>query len=328
MSATVTQLMVDDSMNGGDDTITLGRPFPRFPILTTMTRGLQGIFIIGGPTGVGKSTLAAHLAADVVSEDYPGVYYETENRLKRWRPDGTSYLYSLAVARMRASYGIDARFDHLAYCTEYADALTTLRQRLAGFLVVDTIQGSLGREDYDATRDASAHNGINQRVHDFISLANEGYAVIVVSQINDRRRKAPPLLHHLKLSGALEQAAWIMAGYGEAAGSARSVRAFAVRKYRQTPPAEYRDAVLHLAVDDRERLTEAGLATASGAAAGGRELPDEPVLRALAQSAHPLTPTELAAKAKVPLRTVKRRLHEYRAAGKVEHVAGGKYGAK
>lgn len=41
----------------------IGRPFSRFPSLTTMTFGLQGIFVIVGATGVGKSTLAAHLAA-------------------------------------------------------------------------------------------------------------------------------------------------------------------------------------------------------------------------------------------------------------------------
>src|SRR4029434_2363589 len=80
-----------------------GRPFPRFPTLTEMTHGLQGIFILAGRTGIGKSTLAAHLAADAVGPDFPGVYYESENRLVSWDGD-RRIVRSLAVDRMRHAY--------------------------------------------------------------------------------------------------------------------------------------------------------------------------------------------------------------------------------
>src|SRR5262245_49784399 len=91
------------------ETSTTGRPFPSFPILTELINGLHGIVFIAGVTGIGKSTLAAHLAADVVAPDYPGVYYESENRYV----DAAGSKRSLAVDRMAASYGDDARFEHL-----------------------------------------------------------------------------------------------------------------------------------------------------------------------------------------------------------------------
>jgi hypothetical protein len=231
------------------------------------------------------------------------------------------------VRRIFQSYGADPRLAHLEYATDYDAALSLLRRYARGFLVIDTIQGAIGRDAY--SREAGAHDDLNQKVHDIISLVGEGYAVLVVSQINDRQRQAPPLLHHLKLSGALEQATWIAAGYGKPAGGPANVRAFVVRKWRLPAPASYREAVLHLAVDDRERLTEVGLAAPSRPERPVQKpaLPEEPVLRALVQEAKALTPTEIAARMKprTSVKTVQRRLNGYRAAGIVERRDGGRY---
>jgi hypothetical protein len=98
--------------------IMVGRPFPSFPILTELINGLHGIVFIAGVTGIGKSTLAAHLAADVVGPSYPGVYYESENRYT----DAAGRQRSLAVDRMAAAYGDDARFEHLGYTADYTEA--------------------------------------------------------------------------------------------------------------------------------------------------------------------------------------------------------------
>src|SRR4029450_4393708 len=73
-----------------------GRPFPRFPTLTEMTHGLQGIFIRAWRPAL------------------PGGYSESENRLVSWDGD-RRIVRSLAVDRMRHAYGDDERFEHLLY---------------------------------------------------------------------------------------------------------------------------------------------------------------------------------------------------------------------
>src|SRR5439155_12479724 len=47
----------------GNEPAPEGTNLPGFPILTSMTGGLQGLWIIGGVTGTGKSTLAMNIVA-------------------------------------------------------------------------------------------------------------------------------------------------------------------------------------------------------------------------------------------------------------------------
>jgi hypothetical protein len=126
--------------------------------------------------------------------------------------------------------------------------------------VIDTVQGSLDRSDFDATRDAAAHNAMNQRAHDLVKLADAGVAVIVVTHVNVRGLKGCPQPKHLKLSGALEQAAWIVGGYWRPTDKERGVRAFQVTKERVRTSNR---AVLHLELDGQGRLAERGLAGAA-----------------------------------------------------------------
>jgi hypothetical protein len=79
----------------------------------------------------------------------------------------------------------------------------------------------------------------------------------------------------LKLSGALEQATWIAAGYWHRRRSpGQRSRALKVLKSRVQIPEHLRDAALTIAVDEQERLTEVGShhdqSRASGSRAGLR----------------------------------------------------------
>jgi hypothetical protein len=222
-------------------------------MLTKLINGLHGIVFVAGITGIGKSTLAAHLAADVVGPDYPGVYYESENR---WVDAGGNQR-SLAVDRMAASYGDDSRFEHLGYTDNYTQARDAALANGRGFIVIDTIQGSLDREDFDASRDAASHNAMNQRAHDLVKLADAGVAVLVVTHVNVRGLKGCPQPKHLKLSGALEQAAWIVGGYWRPTDKEHGIRAFQVTKERVRTSKR---PVLHLKLSsDQGKLSEVAL---------------------------------------------------------------------
>ena len=233
------------------------RAFPRFPLLTEMTYGLHGIFIVVGATGVGKSTLAAHLAAEVVGEDFPGVYYESENTFET--EDGIG---SFLFPRIGHSYGDDARLDHLAHTTDFEQAKHWLRERTPrGFLVIDTIQGSLDIADHASNLDAGPLRGLERRSKEIIDLTHEGYAVLVVSQTNDRNTKTPPTLGALKGASALEQMAWAVVAYGTSGTKAPDMRAVVLRKMRRPVHQAWPlDSRLLIRTDGLDGLSEAGAA--------------------------------------------------------------------
>jgi hypothetical protein len=195
---------------------------------------------------------------------------------------------------MAKSYGDDARFDHLGYTADYAEARDAALANGRGFLVIDTIQGSLDRDDYDAKRDAASHNATNQRAFDLVKLADAGVGVLVVTHVNVRSLKGCPQPKHLKLSGALEQAAWIVGGYWRPTDKERGVRAFQVTKERVKTTQR---PVLHLALDDQEKLVEVGLSrdAAAPAPAASKKMSREERL-AQARQEHPTASVRQLAK--------------------------------
>jgi hypothetical protein len=312
-----------------DTTTLLGRPFPNYPILTEMTYGLHGIFILAGKSGIGKSTLAAHLAAEVVGSDYPGVYYESENRFV----DANGNLRSLAVDRMKRSYGDDERFDYLLYSSNYEEARDAALDAKRGFIVIDTIQGSLGHADFDPDKDAASHNAMNRRAHDVIRLVDAGVAVMMVSHVNVRNLVGCPQMHHLKLSGALEQGAWIVGGYwNPTRDEANPFRSFRVVKYRvEAPKSHPKGTTLRLSLGDHELLNEAGLVSKQGEAeqTTAPTKPACPILRLLARESQ-LTPTQITERLKrtrdrMSKPSVERKLREHLKAQYVVKDSRGRY---
>jgi hypothetical protein len=292
----------------GSASLPVGRSFSRFPLLTKMTHGLQGIFMIAGAPGVGKSTLTVQLAVDVACADYPCVYYESENRLV---VDGK--IRSLAVDRaVRVLGGQHEKLQYMHYRADYTDAVATLRRLPQGFLVIDTIQGSLGHADYDASKDGAARHAINRRVLDLIDLTDAGYAVLVVSHITRGFYNTCPTLAAFKESGALEQCTWVAAGYWMQAGERR----LKIIKARVPVPKGYEGAVLRLAADDNERLSEVGLIEAGKTARRERGKPAAPkpvqtVIRAFGDHNERSTEQVHAALARLHVRKSRRTIERW-----------------
>ena len=114
---------------------------------------------------------------------------------------------------------------------------------------------------------------------DLVKLADAGVAVIVVTHVNVRGLKGCPQPKHLKLSGAFEQAAWIVGGYWRPTDKERGIRAFQVTKERVRTTGR---PVLHLELAG-PKLVEVGLQRAAAAptvAAEPRRPPGEVIAEA------------------------------------------------
>jgi hypothetical protein len=226
----------------------VGRPFAGLPLITEMTYGLQGIFLLVGATKVGKTTAVAHLVAGALSEDFPGVYYEHE--------DG------LAPERVALALGgdlDDPRLSHLGYAREFDKAVEMVRALPHGFLVVDTIQGSTSIEAHDPRLDHGPLHELEQRMKTLTELHRNGYAVLVVSQINDRTATAPPGLSAIKGASAIEQHATTVVAYGTAprGNVTDPVRHLVLRRLRRPVHAAWPvNSAVALRTDGRDRLTE------------------------------------------------------------------------
>lgn len=259
-------------LEGGSHTVDeiVGQKLPSFPRLTALIRGFHGILVLGGAPGWGKSTLAAMIAAEVVSEEFPGVYYETENRMGA--RCGT--VVSATWGRLLDAYGDDPRFVHLEYTGDYQTAITRLRSlRAPAFLVIDNLQGSVGVHTDDA--EDRTQPQIRARLQELIALTDEGFTILVASQLarsayrGDGMPTQRPSLSSFKYSGDIEHAAWIAAHIWPPFGRApmqTSERLFTVVKTRLDPS---RDAGSDLRlVLDGARLREDGLVERRGSAGG------------------------------------------------------------
>lgn len=189
------------------------------------------------------------------------MYYESENT---FRVDGEPD--SFAFARLEHANGDDARLNHLRHTTDFEEAKAELQRRAHGFLVVDTIQGSLTMADHDATVDARPLRGLERRAKELIALADAGYAVLVVSQTNDRNSKQPPTLGALKGASALEHMAWTVVGYGTRGRGDNQTRAAVLRKLRRpVAPGYPLGSRVLIRTDGQDRLTEIETTTAASA---------------------------------------------------------------
>jgi hypothetical protein len=200
--------MAIEKKKSGRTAYPVGHPFPRFPLLTEMTFGLQGIFALYGGTGIGKSTLAANLAADVVAEDFPVVYYDGENTF--FTEAGTED--SLTASRISQMYDPTAsRFNHFLIESDYQKAVNQLATLQRGLFVVDTVQSSIGADGAD--RDGGVRDALTARMSELAQLARQ-YPILLVSQVNNRSAQAPQPLSAMKGASAIEQGLWTAVAYG------------------------------------------------------------------------------------------------------------------
>jgi hypothetical protein len=225
----------------------VGRPFPRFPMLTEMTFGLHGVFALYGGTGIGKSTLAANLAADVMGEDYPCVYYDGENCFSNEGDDD-----SLTLARIEQTYNpLDARFASFFITPDYQTAIDKLVTLPRGFLVVDTVQSSIGATGTE--RDGGVRDALGARMAE-LGVLGRRYGVLLVSQLNNRSATGPQPLAAMKGASAIEQGVWAALAYGVDGDD----RALVLQKLRRAPhPAWPKGSRITIHSDGQDRLTEA-----------------------------------------------------------------------
>lgn len=173
-----------------------GRAIPNFPVLTEMTGGLRGLWVIGGMTGAGKSTLAANIVANVAASDFPVLYLDLEN--------DTGPVPRETAARIASAYGRGGALNH-AYPYQRLADLEADRTRYfpaPALIVVDHLQ-HLARGDDSDQRRAS----LDSLVRQCQELVLEGYTVIALSQHGRRWYGQPPSLAAFKETGAIEAGA-------------------------------------------------------------------------------------------------------------------------
>lgn len=257
---------------------TSGRQIPAFPLLSMMTRGLAGLWIIGGAPKAGKTTLATNLVASVAGPQFPCLYLDMENG---YTPDARC-----VGERIRDLAGADA------LALEYTRAYRTLGALLAdlacvpapALIVVDHIQEFAEGEDSGPRRAA-----IDARLKEFKALKLAGYSVVLLSQFNRGSYHRRPTKADFKESGAIEAVADAALGIWKRSEFAPPrVTALALR---DAPPPQ---AEIQLQQTGRT-LTEGDLLPlrAAGKVVSAALKVSCPVLRAVAKAAEGLTRVEV-----------------------------------
>jgi hypothetical protein len=230
-----------------------GPTIPGFPFLSLMTHGMVGVIVIIGGTEVGKSHLVTQLATSVAGPDFPVVVCDMENRA------GSK---SLNKGRANRMFGpADPRLHYVWDARTFEEGAKTLREQEGneqtgrGLLVVDTLQKSLGLPDDGADTGERAVAG-ERRMRECERLVDEGYTVLITSQVGRGYQKGRPSLTSAKWSSAIEQSAWTVLSYWIASDGSGD-RLLAAEKLRQDPPdTRLREAVLVLKDGPDHRVTE------------------------------------------------------------------------
>lgn len=151
-----------------------GRPLGSLPRITEYTRGINGIWIIGGEPGLGKSTLSWQIALDYgrVAPAYPILYYDLDDT-------GYSWFIERTRSVVRGSIKEFHRWTDKIY---YRETISTLENDLSiikppALIVVDSLQAL-------PTSLRFKKESIDAWIGQFKDLTKRGYVVLAVSEIN------------------------------------------------------------------------------------------------------------------------------------------------
>src|SRR5262249_3600871 len=150
-----------------------GLDIPNFPLLTAMTNGLRGLWVVGGSTGRGKSTLAANIVANVAKPGIEVYYLDLEN--------DTGVVTREIGDRIASAYGINhPSLDQLRGYRRLGDLEHDMGHYLVppALIVVDHIQ--LLAKGEDGSQRRASLDGIVRRCQEW---ALDGYTVLALSQL-------------------------------------------------------------------------------------------------------------------------------------------------
>lgn len=185
---------VEELLKDGAPPDPAGPVIKSLPGLSAVTHGLFGMWVIGGVPAVGKSTLALQIAIDVSGfSGVPCLYYDAENG------EGVS------LNRVVKSVGLD-KARKLGSKLFLRESLSTLTRDIRiikppALIVVDSIQKI-------STFGDDRREGLNAWIRRLETLKkNEGYSVLVISEIARDKYTGNPSMDCFKETGALEYAA-------------------------------------------------------------------------------------------------------------------------
>jgi hypothetical protein len=139
------------------------------PTIMSVSRGVQGVWIIGAMEGVGKSTLGLQLAIEV-QEKIPVLYYDVDGTGEQW----VCYRVTQAVGK--------GQFEEATKNLYYRPSIASLDADLLAYkapamIVIDSIQTL----PYEAKHRRSS---VDSWLNTFKALTNKGYTVLVISELS------------------------------------------------------------------------------------------------------------------------------------------------
>jgi len=146
-----------------------GLSIPSFPTITKAARGVQGVWVVGGYEGVGKSTFALQLALEL-QVYHKVLYYDIDGTGETWM-----------VYRVSQAVGKES-FQERTKSIFYRESIESLDSDLITFppptvLVIDSIQTL----PYQVQQRRSSVDGW---LNTFKALTNKGYVIILISELS------------------------------------------------------------------------------------------------------------------------------------------------
>ena len=200
-------------------TKTRGRDIPRFPLITQYTRGLDGVWVIGGAPRIGKSTLARHIVYALAGPTTPVIYLDQEsNHADKQTLDGIIACYDAGLRERLRKYFIQA--DSLLEVDQLVHTARTRQgdddpEDVRAIVVLDHLQAIA-----EALKLDDAARAISRVMFMAGEWAKAGHLVVVLSQVNRRSyERQRPRLSDFMGSASIEQTAHVAVGVWSPTGN-------------------------------------------------------------------------------------------------------------
>lgn len=160
------------------------------PIISAATRGVFGVWIIGGEPGAGKSTLSWQLALDIGSR-LPVIYYDIDGTGRAWFRERTR---SIVGGNIRLFRKLTSRLYYRENIRTLDEDLTAVKP--PAMIVVDSTQTLPTSVKYQK-------QSLDEWIKKFKDLSQRGYVVLLISE-KPRSQYGEAHISGFKGSGDLE----------------------------------------------------------------------------------------------------------------------------